>query len=101
MQLINRHLNYFNADEVSKCKLFVLTLVGPVRLWLNALLGGSIESWTDFYQTFFAHFTAQKRQLVTVCALSRIIQGKKERKSSKVLNDGYSRTTFCGITHSY
>lgn len=48
VQVVNDRLNYFSADDASKCKLFVLTLVGSTMLWFNGLSGISIESWTNF-----------------------------------------------------
>lgn len=57
-QLINEQLNYFNADEAYKCKMFALTLVRPARLWFNGLPDMSIKSWNDFYEWFYMHFSS-------------------------------------------
>lgn len=42
------------------------------------LLGGSIDSWFEICETFFAHFIATKLQSTTMVALSGVIQGKKK-----------------------
>lgn len=78
MQFVDGRLDYFHANEVSKCKLFALTLIESTRLWFNALTDRSIESWTYLYRNFCVHFVARKRKLVTVVALSEITQGKNE-----------------------
>lgn len=78
MQFFNDQLNYSSVEESSKWKLFALTLVGPTRLWFNSLSSESIESWIYFCEQFSMHFTAQKRKLVFVAALSEIVKGKKE-----------------------
>lgn len=64
VQLFDEHLNYFHTDEASKCK---------------SLPNGSIESWIDLYESLNAHFTAQKKQLLTIVSLSGTTHGKKER----------------------
>lgn len=84
MQLINDRLNYFSVDEVSKCKLFKLTLVGSARLWFNGMSDVSIKSQTDFCEQFSIHFTAYKRKHVRVATLNGIVQGKKERLRSYI-----------------
>lgn len=38
VQIVNDRLNYFYADEASKCKLFALTLVSLAMLWFNGFL---------------------------------------------------------------
>lgn len=78
VQLVNDWMNYFSTDKASKCKLFALTLVGPSKMWRNGLSDGSIESWVDFYEWFFVHFTSRKKQLLTIDFLSGIIQGKEK-----------------------
>lgn len=52
VQLVNDQLNYFSIEEAFKCKLFSLTVAGPVRLWFNGLAYESIESWIDFCEWF-------------------------------------------------
>lgn len=44
VQLINEWLNYYSAEKALKCKLFVLTLVGPSKLWFDSLPDGWIKS---------------------------------------------------------
>lgn len=78
VQLVNKRLKYLNADKSSKCKMFMLTLIGSIRLWFNALPNGSIKSWTHFYERFTAHCTVHKRKPVTITSLNGINQGKKE-----------------------
>lgn len=62
VQLVNDQLNYFSADEASKCKLFALTLVGSNMIWFNDLSDDYIVSWTDFYERFSMHFIAWKKE---------------------------------------
>lgn len=72
VQLVNKQLNYFHANEASKFKLFALTLIGLARLWFNALPDESIESWTNFCERFTTDFTSLKWQPEIVVALSEI-----------------------------
>lgn len=78
VRLVNDQLNYFSVDDASKFKLLALSLVGLSRPWFNNFPDKSIESWTNFYKRFTAHFIVQNRKPVTVAALSGIIQWKKE-----------------------
>lgn len=53
-------------------------MVEPARLWFNGLPDGCIESWAYFFDRLTAYFTSRKRQLVTIAALSSIMQGENE-----------------------
>lgn len=45
----------------------------------------SIESWTNFYEHFYAYFNAWKIHLVTVASLSGIIQEIKETLQAYII----------------
>lgn len=66
-------LSYFSADGVSKCKLFALTLVGLVWLWLNVFLNECIDSWMEFCKIFSTEFTARKQRPIIEAALRGIM----------------------------
>lgn len=70
LKLVNDRLNYFIIDDVSKCKLFTLTLIRPSRLWFNGLPDRSITSLTYFYEWLLTCFTIWKRWLMAeACSL--------------------------------
>lgn len=73
MQLMNDQLSYFSTNDPYKSKLFTLTLLGPIWLWLNGLSDESIHFWAYFCERFSAYFTSQKRLPVTEASLSEII----------------------------
>lgn len=73
--LVNDRLSCFSANEVSKCKLLALTMVILAKLWSIGIPDERIESWDDFYERFFAHFIARKRQSVIVDALRGSFKG--------------------------
>lgn len=78
VQLVNDQLSYFSIDDASKCKLFMLTQVDLTLLWFNVLPDGSIESWAEFRERFYAYFIARKQGSIIKTALRWIIQGRKE-----------------------
>jgi hypothetical protein len=69
-------LDYYQAQETIKCKLFVLTLKGAVMTWFKGLEDNSIRLWRELCIAYPSHFTARKRQ--PVASLSSIIQGREE-----------------------
>lgn len=73
IQLVDDRMSYFSADDVSKCKLFAVTLVRPTQFWFNGLPDGCIDSWMEFRKIFFMQFTTRKRRLVTEVALSGVM----------------------------
>lgn len=60
VQLVDDCLNYIHAYDSFKCKLFVLTLMGSARLWFKALPNGSIEAWTNIFESFTIYYRPEK-----------------------------------------
>lgn len=71
-------MDYLQANKTSKSKQFMLTLVGPSRLWLNTLPYECMESWTDLCKIFASYFTTTKRKPLIISFLNMVTQGNKE-----------------------
>ncbi|MCI40797.1 hypothetical protein A2U01_0062030, partial [Trifolium medium] len=71
-------LEYRNARESIKCKLFPTTLRKGVMAWYMSLPPVSIDSWPELCRLFTAHFTASHRHPKTEAALEAIVQRKGE-----------------------
>lgn len=61
MMHVDDQMSYLNANNVTKCMLFVLTLVEPSQLWFNVLSDRCANSWKEFRKRFYVQFIARKR----------------------------------------
>ena len=55
-----------------------LMLTGSARTWLNSLSAGSINTWTDFEETFVRNFTSTYKRPGRPRELAMCVQGPKE-----------------------
>lgn len=60
VQLMKDQLSYFSVNDPHKSKLFTLTLLGPIWLWLNGLSDESIHFGQIFVRDFL-HISHPRR----------------------------------------
>lgn len=51
---VDNRMNYYNAHEAVKYKLFAITLIGATMTWYKTLLDGSTNSWENLCDSFTA-----------------------------------------------
>lgn len=71
-------LDYRDASDNVRCKLFPLSLSKSALKWYRELPPASIKSWTQFTRIFSARFTASRVKPKSADVLQGVKQGEKK-----------------------
>ena len=85
------HLDHFNdlmelhlVLELSKCRVFVVTLTGGAKKWSRSIPARSVTSWQQLSTSFLHHFQAIRKTTILLAHLDNVKQKKGETLKSYI-----------------